>query len=84
LKLGLTVIIVTLKVGPLWIPDKPCKSSLTILQTPVYPPQPFISHPSIHAALESTTTMDVEKEKANGTFLALGIIVYTRIEQIRA
>ncbi|WXC67551.1 hypothetical protein SNK03_013357 [Fusarium graminearum] len=75
LNLGLTVIMLILKLGPSWIPEKPLKSSLVILQTPGCPPQPFISHPSIHAALESTPTIEFQKEKEKGTFLALGIIL---------
>ncbi|CAG1974469.1 unnamed protein product [Fusarium graminearum] len=75
LNLGLTVIMLILKLGPSWIPEKPLKSSLVILQTPGCPPQPFISHPSIHAALESTHTIEFQKEKEKGTFLALGIIL---------
>ncbi|KAL6915050.1 hypothetical protein FSST1_012810 [Fusarium sambucinum] len=75
LKLGLTVIMLTLKLGPLWIPDKPLKSSLVILQTPGYPPQPFISHSSIHSSLESTHTTELEKEKGKATFLAFGIML---------
>ncbi|KAF5236561.1 hypothetical protein FAUST_6475 [Fusarium austroamericanum] len=75
LNLGLTVIMLILKLGPSWIPEKPLKSSLVILQTPGCPPQPFISHPSIHAALESTPTTEFQKEKEKGTFLALGIIL---------
>jgi hypothetical protein len=75
LKLGLAVIILILKLGPLWVPDKPLKSSLVILQTPGYPPQPFVSHPSIHETLGSTSTTGTEKEKGKTTFLALGIML---------
>ncbi|GKU22072.1 unnamed protein product [Fusarium langsethiae] len=75
LKLGLTVVILILKLGPSWIPEKPLKSSLVILQTPGRPSQPFISHPSIHATLESTPTTELEKEKGKTTFLALGIML---------
>jgi hypothetical protein len=75
LKLGLAVIILILKLGPLWVPDKPLKSSLIIVQTPGYPPQPFVSHPSIHETLGSTPTAGLEKEKGKATFLALGIML---------
>ncbi|KAM0370764.1 hypothetical protein ACHAPY_010341 [Fusarium culmorum] len=75
LNMGLTVIMLILKLGPSWIPEKPLKSSIVILQAPGCPPQPFISHPSIHVALESTPTTEIEKEKGKTTFLALGIIL---------
>ncbi|PTD06240.1 hypothetical protein FCULG_00011709 [Fusarium culmorum] len=75
LNMGLTVIMLILKLGPSWIPEQPLKSSIVILQAPGCPPQPFISHPSIHVALESTPTTEIEKEKGKTTFLALGIIL---------